>query len=218
MEIVIGIIGVSIIVFGQWFLRKSAIARRAAFIDQYEFPASLEKKFLDQYPQLEVADAQLALRGLRDYFHICNQASGKGVAMPSQAVDVLWHAFLLYTREYQKFCQQAFGRFLHHTPAEAMESQKVAQVGIKRAWRLACARQGLEPSYPIALPLLFAIDQRLEIPDGFTYQLNCHGKEAKGYCASHIHSSSPASGCGGFFTDGDAGCSSGCSGGGCGGD
>ena len=36
---------------------------------------------------------------------------------PSKKVDKAWHEFLLFTREYEAFCQERYGRFLHHDPA-----------------------------------------------------------------------------------------------------
>jgi len=144
--------------------------------------------------------------------------------MPSQAVDVAWHEFILFTRAYQAYCARAIGRFLHHTPTEAMKTPTLAQEGIRRAWRLACAKEGIAPAAPTRLPLLFAIDGLLAIEDGYRYSLDCRDKSSPlygdGYCAGHIGC---ASGCGG-----DSGCSSdaggdgggdggGC-GGGCGGD
>lgn len=38
------------------------------------------------------------------------------LGMYSEAVDQLWHAHLLCTRLYASFCEQFFGRFIHHTP------------------------------------------------------------------------------------------------------
>ncbi|MFD2418187.1 glycine-rich domain-containing protein [Amycolatopsis pigmentata] len=37
---------------------------------------------------------------------------------PSELVDVGWHTFILYTREYKDFCQRIGGRFLHHVRAD----------------------------------------------------------------------------------------------------
>jgi hypothetical protein len=38
---------------------------------------------------------------------------------PSELVDVGWHTFLLYTREYAAFCARiAEGRFIHHNPSD----------------------------------------------------------------------------------------------------
>ncbi|MER6690354.1 glycine-rich domain-containing protein [Streptomyces minutiscleroticus] len=35
---------------------------------------------------------------------------------PSRQVDPGWHVFLLHSREYARWCQEQFGRFLHHNP------------------------------------------------------------------------------------------------------
>lgn len=195
----------------------TAVRRRAAFIDDYDFHPAVLNKFREVRPGLTEAQEELVLAGLRDYFHLCNKAKRRMVAMPSQVVDDAWHAFILFTRAYDQFCRQAFGRFLHHTPAEAMQAPTMAQDGIKRAWRLACTRDGIDPKNPARLPLLFSIDTELDIPNGFRYALNCNAvpgtQNAGSYCASHIGC---GSGCGG-----DGGGSSGCGGdggGGCGGD
>ncbi|SDY81814.1 hypothetical protein SAMN05661080_04705 [Modestobacter sp. DSM 44400] len=38
--------------------------------------------------------------------------------VPSRAVDVAWHTFILFTRDYAAFCTETFGRFVHHQPTE----------------------------------------------------------------------------------------------------
>ena len=96
--------------------------------------------------------------GLREYFHLCNIAGKRMVSMPSQAVDLAWHEFILFTKQYETFCTNAFGRFLHHTPAEAMTSPTVAQTGIKTAWRISCYREKMQPKSATRLPMLFAMD------------------------------------------------------------
>lgn len=183
--------------------------RRLRLIEAYAFPASLPAKLRRRYPELDDAQVERVLAGLREYFTLCAQAGRRVVAMPSQAVDAAWHEFILFTRGYQQFCERAFGRFLHHTPAEAMPSPTRATEGIKRAWRLACAREGIDRERPNRLPLLFALDAALGISDGFVYELDCRHPGATGYCASHIGCSG---GCAGGGDDG-GGC-----GGGCGGD
>jgi hypothetical protein len=35
---------------------------------------------------------------------------------PSQPVDIGWHTFILYTREYAEFCNRVAGRFIDHVP------------------------------------------------------------------------------------------------------
>lgn len=183
--------------------------RRAGRLASFPFPDHLAARLGATYPHLSEADRQRVLDGLREYFAVSILARGRRVAMPSQAVDTAWHEFILSTRAYQQYCRQALGRFLHHTPAEAMRSPTEAQDGIRRTWRIACKREGIDPASPSQLPLLFALDAQLQIPGGFTYALDCAaGMAPDRYCASHIGC---GSGCGG----GD-GCSG--DGGGCGGD
>ena len=181
---------------------------REHYIDTYRFPPAVRQRVLKRYPHLSEDQLDLVLRALRDYFHLCRKARRRLLAMPSQVVDVAWHEFILFTRNYQAFCRRALGRFLHHTPTEAMPDRTMATEGIRRTWRLACLRDGIDPKAAVAVPLLFAIDRRLGIEDGFHYVLNClhmaAAANAGSYCASHI-------GCGG-------GCGGGCAGSGCGGD
>lgn len=40
----------------------------------------------------------------------------RGLAMASPRIDEVWHAFILFTREYADFCQAVFGEFIHHVP------------------------------------------------------------------------------------------------------
>ncbi len=197
--------------------------QRVAYIDRFEFHPAVLNKFREVRPNLTREQEQLVFAALRDYFHLCRMAGRRMVSMPSHVVDDAWHAFILYTRGYDQFCSRAFGRFLHHTPAQAMSSPSVAQQGIKRAWRLACARAGINPLHPASLPLLFSIDRDLQISNGFHYVPDCGSEirrtDASGnYCASHIGCSS---GCGGDSGSsgsdgggGDSGCGGGCGGGG----
>ena len=188
--------------------RHRTVNRRAELIENYEFPDTIARKIMARYPHLDETETAQILQGLREYFQVCNVAGRRMVSMPSQAVDVAWHEFILFTRKYQKFCDQALGRFLHHTPAEAMAAPTQAQTGIKRAWRIACAREKINPKQPERLPLLFGLDVELNIADGFRYTLNCNPSGADGFCAGDI---SCSSGCAG--DSGGDGC-----GGGCGGD
>ena len=113
--------------------------------------------------------------------------------MPSRVVDDLWHEFILYTRDYEQFCKRAFGHFMHHTPAVAMGPAAGLKIGdgLRRAWWFACKDEDIDPKRPSRLPLLFALDGQLHIPNGFRYDLDCDALEKNGvtgvYCANHIY-------------------------------
>ncbi|MBF0256946.1 MAG: hypothetical protein HQL47_10930, partial [Gammaproteobacteria bacterium] len=93
------------------------------------------------------------------------------VSMPSQVVDDLWHEFILYTKHYATFCNRGFGRFMHHTPAVALSSSKDVNVGLRRCWWYVCLEENIDPHRPTRLPLLFALDAKLAIANGFHYSI-----------------------------------------------
>ncbi len=213
-----------LIVFLVYYLyrveQKSRQRTQLQFIAGYKFPQRVRESVLKKYPHLKESDVDLVIQGLRDFFHISNQAKGEMVSMPSQVVDVAWHEFILFTRAYQKFSRKAFGKFFHHHPVEAMRSQTEAQEGIKRAWKLSCEKEDIHIERPDRLPLLFALDNQLDIEDGFRYALNCRAYDSSAsssFCASDIACSGSSS-CAGDSLGGNSSCSgSSCSGGGCGG-
>ena len=201
--------------------RRLMSKRRAERLQQFAFPPGLARKVRQTYPHLDERQVAMVMAGLRDYFRIAQSAGRQMVAMPSQAVDVAWHEFILFTRGYQAFCSAVIGRFLHHTPAEHMASGEVARQGLRRTWRHACRLEGIDPKNPDRLPRLFAIDVLLAIPDGFRYDLDCARKDgtaggADSFCASGFGCG--GSGCAGDGDAADGGDGGGDGGGGCGGD
>ncbi len=161
--------------------------QQAKYIDSYCFPDKVYRELAKRYAFLDEGQVDRIVRGLREYFHLCRLSGDNMVSMPSEAVDMAWHEFILFTREYQEFCDKALGCFLHHLPAEAMKSQTKAQHGIKIAWKLSCKRENVSLTAPERLPLLFAIDAGLNIPYGMKYALDCTKEEGcRDYCVSHI--------------------------------
>jgi hypothetical protein len=150
--------------------------------------------------------------------------------MPSQVVDDLWHEFILYTWQYDAFCKSAFGAFMHHTPAVVMGSDQVGNHGLRRCFYFACRDENINPAKPLRLPLLFAIDAKLNIPNGFRYVADCKYVRREGddgtvvYCGGDFASTGSDGGSDGFgdvsgdggTSDGGGGDGGGCGGGGCG--
>ena len=95
--------------------------RREAFVRDYEFPDALSAKLFEQLPMLTAETAERVLDGLREWFIVCLREPNNLVGMPSRAVDIAWHEFILITRAYTDFCKRAFGRYLHHYPEAVME-------------------------------------------------------------------------------------------------
>lgn len=150
-------------------------ARRV--VQRHPLPPHLHARVLAIYPHLSAAQVLQVERGLRQFFLASAMARGRFVAMPSKVVDAMWHEFILHTRAYESFCRRAFGRMLHHTPAEALAAEpgradKTFQ-GLRRAWVWSCRDEGLDPKQPQRLPVLFALDTDLAIPGGYRYVPDC---------------------------------------------
>jgi hypothetical protein len=219
------------------FVRTARIrARRESHIRTCMFPRGLLDKLAQRHPNLDLKQRQLVARGLRQFFLAYLKGDCQRVAMPSQVVDDLWHEFILFTRDYSNFCQLAFGQFLHHTPAVAMRHSRQDNEGLRRVWWHACREENINPRKPTRLPLLFALDHKLGIADGFHYALDCAPARRKpeagqdrnpggcggGHCAtdftdSGIDGTTDGLGDGGSTDGASADGGSGC-GGGCGGD
>lgn len=230
------------LLFALVVMRRYSRLRREAFIRHFELPKGLFEKLRAKHPSLSIKECQLVAHGLRQFF-LAHLLSGRRfVAMPSEVVDDLWHEFILYTRSYEVFCRQAFGAFLHHSPAVVLSGgQRQQNEGLRRCWWYACKDENINPREPTRLPLLFALDAKLNIPGGFRYVPDCKGVRrtddgasagAAAYCGGEFASSSYDGGTAGFGesasegvsghgpsgSDGSGGSDGGgCGGGGCGG-
>lgn len=221
------IVAAVLAISGAYFWTHWQLLARAEFIRSYTFPRGLFDKLHAKRPELDLKQMQLVARALRQFFLAHLLSGRKFVSMPSQVTDDLWHEFILYTRNYDEFCRRAFGRFMHHTPAVVLGPDRQNNTGLRRAWWYACKDENINPGAPTRLPLLFAIDAKLGIRDGFVYAPDC--KKLRGadsgsgtvHCGGDFSSSSVDGSTEGFgdsshgdASSGDSGCGGGCGGGG----
>ncbi len=188
--------------------------QREAHIRHAELPRGLFDKLRQKHPGLSLKECQLVAQALRQFFLTYLKSGRRHVSMPSQVVDDLWHEYILYTRHYQDFCRKAFGGFLHHTPVVVLGPRRDANAGLRRCFWWACKDENINPRAPTRLPLLFAIDAKLNVPGGFRYVADCAAVRRQGsdgggggvYCGGDFASSSFDGGTEGFGDgDGDGG-------------
>ena len=220
-------VGGAILAAGATIQAYRVRARRENHIRTYMFPRGLFEKFAKVRPAFGIKEQQLVARALRQFFLAYHKGKHQHVAMPSQVVDELWHEFILFTRDYQLFCDIAFGRFLHHAPAVKLGGAKLNNQGLRRVWWFSCIEENINPRKATRLPLLFAIDRKLGIENGFVYDLHCRRAPADGargdgggtQCAESFSDSSIDGGTDGLgcssgdSSGGDSGCGGGCGGG-----
>lgn len=206
-----------------YFYQQHLRLKREEYIRTFDLPRGLYEGLRKRRPELTLKECQLVAHALRQFFVAHLRSGRKYVSMPSQVADDLWHEFILYTRHYEKFCQAAFGKFLHHTPAAVIGAEKKSNEGLRRVWFFTCQQENINPHSPTRLPLLFALDTKLNIANGFRYSPDCRPLRAGDgnttstgviYCGGDFSSSSFDGTTDGF---GDSSSGSGDSGGGDGG-
>ncbi len=176
---------------------KYRALKREDYIRHAMLPAGLFEKLRRTHPALSPKDCQLVGLGLRQFFLAHLKSGRQYVSMPSQVVDDLWHEFILHTKSYDAFCRQAFGQFLHHTPSAALKSGRKSNTGLRRCWWFACKEENINPRGASRLPLLFALDAKLQIAGGFYYVADCMSvrrQTGQGEGSAAVH-------CGGDFAD-----------------
>lgn len=71
------------------------------------------KKYARDY-ELPLDVAAEHFTELMKFLFVC--ATYKGSFSPTQTIDNVWHTFILFTKEYDSFCKEYFGKFIHHNP------------------------------------------------------------------------------------------------------
>ena len=225
MSVILGTAVVALSAASVVMWQRQKALRRAAYIRSFELPRGLFEQLRKRRPELSLKDCQLVAQALRQFFLAHLNSGRQPVSMPSQVADDLWHEFILYTKHYQAFCQAAFGRFFHHTPAVVLGGDRVANAGLRRCWWQVCRLENIDPRKPTRLPLLFALDAKLGITDGFRYVPDCgsirrdrgSGDGGATHCGGDFSSSSVDGSTDGFGDGGSGGGDGGGDGGGCGG-
>ncbi len=185
-------------------------------IENTPVPGFALRAYQRRFSAGDLSKMQLVERGWRDFLLIVARAQG-AVAMPSQAVDELWHLLLTDPVQYETYCKKVLGKVLEHAPHTGQTSAAAKEAQWMRAWGGSCVLREVDPRHPVRLPLLFALDAVLNWPQPM--HTVTAGEFASRYTAwktsqtgGSDSSYSSSSGC----SSGDSGC--GGDGGGCGGD
>lgn len=190
--------------------------RRRKYIEGYAYAPDFVNKLQDVLG--DRATAMRALEGLDAWFVACLHSDNRMIGMPSEVVDIAWHEFILRTREYSSFCQQAFGQYLHHTPDSIMRVsatsllpatlELVERHSIPLVLFTADADTGWEGGHVYSSADLHRMRDTYSNPPRRSKRRYAYAGGSSGYAGG--------GGCGGFF-GGDGGGSDGGGGGGCGG-
>jgi len=83
----------------------------------FEPPALLLERFAHEH-NVSALEAREGFEEVKKFLIVCaQQRAGAGLA-PSRRVDEMWHSFILFTRDYMRFCD-LLGGYIHHIPTRA---------------------------------------------------------------------------------------------------
>jgi hypothetical protein len=136
----------------------------------------VRQRFAIQHGDLTADGIRTVEAATRQWFRLVGRRPKAKLSMPSVVVDDMWHELVLHTRDYAAFCEDAFGRFLHHVPESAMSSPAAAanrSTDLLNTLRLARHDEGGGLQ---RLPLLFRVDEELAVAGGRRYLADCGGR------------------------------------------
>ena len=139
--------------------------RRAEFRTR-ERPAGLLQKLAEHDPDRARKESTLS-RGLRQPSIAYLMSGRRFASILSRITDDLWNEFILYTRKVPRCCRRAFGTFMHHMPAAVFGGNCKSTDGAAPGVVYCCKYENIDARSPTRLPLLFALDAKLNTPDGF---------------------------------------------------
>jgi len=196
-SIITGVLAAASVVlaFVTWRLYVDRVAnQRERHIRSYVFSGALFDKLREKHNHLELKDCHLVARALREFFLAHLKSGRRYVGMPSRVVDDLWHEFILDTQAYSRFCRAAFGRYFHHAPATTLGTTDDGDVGLRVTWQYACIEENINWRKATRLPLVFAIDEKLKVANGFEYPLR---RVARGMSSDGSYGGAACGGCSG---------------------
>jgi hypothetical protein len=88
--------------------------RSSAEVLVYRFPPLVER--LKNELNLSHKDAEQLFKDMLMFLYICGTNTAQSRYSPPPMIDEAWHNFIMFTKEYAKFCEDHFGHFLHHNP------------------------------------------------------------------------------------------------------
>jgi len=104
--------------------------RRLERIDAEDFSLVMEKAIEDLAAmgvQVSTDYGRRGIHALKQYYAVAmlDPANAHSVTLP---IDPFWHAHILFTAEYRRFCDDVIGEYMDHVPLDKQDSSKVKNV------------------------------------------------------------------------------------------
>ncbi|QOT81059.1 hypothetical protein [Cupriavidus basilensis] len=105
----------------------SAILNIGSSVDNFLYPDELDRyqhegvigKFRDEW-DIDDKEALDIFSEMKKFLYVSHYAQKQCMELeidePLLMIDKMWHHFILFTSDYEKFCNRFFGKMLHHIP------------------------------------------------------------------------------------------------------
>ena len=157
-----------------WFISRLNRLNKIKDLRQFKIPNYIWNEFEKRHPLLSRSAYPYIEDGFKDYIAL-HMWKRNAYAMPSKAVDELWHLLLEeFEAFYTHICLNYLGYVLKHKPhdTEPTALQRADQrKQLVNTWQGACHLHGLNPQTTQVLPRLFQIDVHLHWQDGLAFSL-----------------------------------------------
>ncbi len=70
-------------------------------------------------------EAEQLFEEMKQYLSFCAESQVR--TSPTKKIDIAWHEFILFTKDYAKFCRSHFGHFIHHVPTPRLSGSEKAE-------------------------------------------------------------------------------------------
>lgn len=110
---------------------------------QYESKDVLHR-FGTMYPDIPKEEAQVIFKDMLRYLWLSAileeqrktdpETPDVTITQSMMIIDEMWHAFVLYTRSYEKFCHKNFGEIIHHPPLLPKLTRNISQLGETKSY------------------------------------------------------------------------------------
>ena len=101
------------------YIKSNKVIKKQINIQEaldYPIPEVIQR-FMSDY-DIGYDSAKLYERELKRYLILSAKNYPAELEMFSPEVDALWHTFIIFTKEYENYCNRVLGCFVHHYPGK----------------------------------------------------------------------------------------------------
>lgn len=94
------------------------------YIDQMDLTHVIERVMKERWWTRRMAE--VTARFYKNFLWLSKKYPEKHFS-PTKQIDHIWHAHILYTKDYHEMCERVFGHYLHHQPTHEKENNSAEE-------------------------------------------------------------------------------------------